>query len=808
MPTYHEIIASIGTGHAFEKHVMDGRKFENTRFGKPIPEVSPNNPQTLANFIQDTLNDPNTRAVYDIKTNQAIIYNADKNVIIHLNASKENIDAGTIFRVEYPDRLRTSTSDHNKQVTKFQDSVDNYTSKMSPDRIHSRNPEDVRAMVNKFGQNHDFHQKALDNIEKPGGKVQRAKAALEIRGPAPEPQHIAALDNHIKASFDAKARPLDVMADMRQTVQSGGRIKTEGNMMSVIPVDPAQPRYEIVTNSKGTSTVNILTQNGVEAVNLSPDQTKNFQGNIVDIRRDIAINDVKGALNGANANNLVRIDEKVLIETADPNINYHLSGNKDGTVKIQIADAQGHISDTVDLGKGKSNSLLKELKKQNFISKFGDEIGKFADEVKNLSKAAKAGRLGANITGIGIAIGGASALLMQKAHAGQRDFAETLAKNNILDAEAYQRYIELNKSTEKLLYGDLALSTADPTGVTIVITAAAENKARGDFKDWADQYAPNLLEEHFQTLAMSMFPDHSARANMLWDARDNLPRSTEGQPEQLHRAIELNALYNDAGSIGYSHKYGGTYGGNLSQVLADAKNMGLEVEGSRDPSILISNLRGSIKEALVQEMDQKLSTPEVVDSILDTIPPADRLDYVRRLVASEDDPEQFAKAHPEIAAYIKEHGDAWIKWGWNLEKDEPLKENPDLLNAYIKERTIPDYQNGALVAGNLSQETKPELPPGVTDVTDKIDTIMPRDGSYIVQSSDNTASLTCSIVPPENIWLVVSDDKPPMCLPEVEQQRTLQQQKQEQWLQDLAKQQANQQAEQQRYLEQRLSNGI
>ncbi len=326
-----------------------------------------------------------------------------------------------------------------------------------------------------------------------------------------------------------------------------------------------------------------------------------------------------------------------------------------------------------------------------------------ADGAKEISDLAKAGRLGVNITGAGFVIGAASLLLMEKAHAGQRDLADDLKDAGIIDEEAHQAYLELNKDTENMLYGDLALSTADPTGASIVITAAVEKEAHDNFKDWADEHAPALSQEHFEALSMSIFSGKSARADMLWEAKDHLPSTTEGQPEFLHRSIELTNLHNEVRGIGYSHAAGtiynaanpivGSFVGNmtrsdLSEAVNAAKDLGIDIEVSRvSPALTIYNLNKAVSEELAGELDTQFGNPEQTAQLLGLVPIDDRMEYVRRLAASENDPAQMAQDHPEIAAYVQAYDESWTGWDWTMSEDNPLKENPDLLNNYIIERT-------------------------------------------------------------------------------------------------------------------------
>lgn len=374
-----------------------------------------------------------------------------------------------------------------------------------------------------------------------------------------------------------------------------------------------------------------------------------------------------------------------------------------------------------------------------------------AEGAREISKLAKAGRLGANITGAGVVIGGASLVLMNKAHAAQRDFAGDLKEAGILDQDAYKSYVKLNHDTQRMLYGDLALSTADPTGLSIVVTAAAEGKARTDFREWADKHAPNMSEEHFQTLSMSAFSGSSARADMVWEARDNLPSSTEGQPLEMQRTIELNNLYNDARSIHYSHRAGYIYSGNYGETVQKAQEMGIEFEkSSTNPSKSISNMREAIKTELMGEMDARLTDPKTADRMLDLVPVEDRLEYARRLAGSDPNPEQFKKDHPEMAAYVKEYDDSLLGANWLLDNDDPLKKSPDLIDDYIKERTVPAQAAPAEPAINpdVNTETKVDvgfLPPNVEMLKHRLGGELPAD--------------MLPKIPTGNAALAVSDDE-------------------------------------------------
>jgi len=64
------------------------------------------------------------------------------------------------------------------------------------------------------------------------------------------------------------------------------------------------------------------------------------------------------------------------------------------------------------------------------------------------------------------------------------------------------------------------------------------------------------------------------------------------------------------------------------------------------------------------------------------------INHERRLVQSESDP-AFAQNHPEIAAYAQAYENANIfeTQIFGFDEDALLRENPDLLNAYIRDRS-------------------------------------------------------------------------------------------------------------------------
>lgn len=481
-----------------------------------------------------------------------------------------------------------------------------------------------------------------------------------------------------------------------------------------------------------------------------------------------------------------------------------------------VADGNKPAAGTVDEVTDGTKRLAQGANAADDLSDAVKTVGQAADALKagkTLSKTAKLSIIG------GVALTGGVAALLHVAHKGQRDLAGELKDSGHITPEAHEAYMELNTDTEIMMQAENAAAQG---WLFLLSTPAVESKANSDFKEWADKHAPNLSEEHFQALSMSLFPGQSARADMLWEARDQLPSTTEGQPELIHRSVDLNSLYEEANNLGYSHRAGVVIGGNLSETIAKAQAMGIEVDGRGDPAKAIQNLEEAIKQELVQELDQQFREPENIGYMLNQVPVEDRLEYARRLAGSESDPEEFAQDHPEIASYVKEHDESMTGWGWTLDNDDPLKDNPNLLNDYIKAKTqiggsppspeeAPIQDTTAEEASNLSvspTESQPEpddlqqgqanaggkpTPNDVIDRSADIDKILPPDANITVQSSDNNASVARGALPDEQISLMQNEDKDPATLPEIEREREMLEQQEQQRLQEQAAFQIEQQ---------------
>ncbi len=344
------------------------------------------------------------------------------------------------------------------------------------------------------------------------------------------------------------------------------------------------------------------------------------------------------------------------------------------------------------------------------IKEATDEGGGF---LHRLIKAAKAARFAGIVPVIGIGAGLAGAGFTTSAHAAQRDYAQQLYEQGAFGEvekalEALKAYNELSIKFNKLygvdaaggIVADIWTLGAAEAG-TWFASIGIELQARKEFQQWADTYAPNLSDEQYQTLAMSLFSGNSARTEMILEAADNLPDNTKAADGIFNAAIEARNAYKRA-YVEMTNE-NGRLAGKIKTPEEEHKIAQLEEATEQT------------RAAMIAEMEALMTNPANIDRFLDTVSPEDRLDYVRRLAASDAGQDALSQNHPKIAAYLKAYDGSWT--GMWLDEDNVLLANPELLNAYIKERngiqTDNDIQFAQIVShmDKLAQgEAEPKLP--------------------------------------------------------------------------------------------------
>lgn len=383
-PTYYDVIASLAHGHAYNQHAQE---FSNSSFG---PTTTINSNDDLARHIQDIINHPDTKAVYNTQDKRVLIYNETLNAIIQLNSGVKHGDAGTIFRVSNPDALTQLQGDPNKKVTRFNSKITTLIDEFKGENFKSRNPTDVKAMVGTFAQEHNFSSNAISQI----GRTQVAATAttLQTSGTAPTLQEITDFDNFRQSERARIARPGLLMGEIRDVARAGAQITDNGNVRTIKPHDATKPTYEITTTRSG-ATIEVITSTGRESVPLTTTESTNLTAQVTEHR----IKGIRERLDSAMKATDVSIlaDEKtVVIEANGGKESYSITKNNDGTLRIDVSSHTGSTTqtDSIDLPKSHSKDLAKAFRSSSALSGFS-ELRKFATSI---------------VLAVGISVGGAN----------------------------------------------------------------------------------------------------------------------------------------------------------------------------------------------------------------------------------------------------------------------------------------------------------------------------------------------------------------------------------------------------------------
>lgn len=347
---------------------------------------------------------------------------------------------------------------------------------------------------------------------------------------------------------------------------------------------------------------------------------------------------------------------------------------------------------------------------------YGADVYQMFDFVRTF----RALRMAANTPVAGPSFGAVSATGVNISHGYQRGYALMLRESGVISSDVGLRaYLALSRSTEMLFYGDVAASTIDGTGATIVLSYFLDIRARNQFQDWVSNFAPNISAEDYAFLAPSFFTGEAPIQELMDSTLDGIPLSVEGQPPELHRLITLTNTYrnNSSNLEGVSLEYAG--------VVAEQTEM---------------EARASFEVEIAAEIEALLSNPETAQIVLTIMPIEERLAYVHVLAESEPlvrearhaferandalrshmdtlgylegvDPRYdelvrdlgdaretletvytvaLSDSYPEIGLYLQERSDSLTGWNVFLESDDAIRENPNLLDTYILARLFPE----------------------------------------------------------------------------------------------------------------------
>jgi translation initiation factor 1 (eIF-1/SUI1) len=373
-PTFHEIIASLGYAN-YEKHVRLGQEFTKPEYG---PTANIRSQQDYAQYIQDMISHPATHAAYDPVKQTGVIYNKDLNLILVLNGSEEYKKAGTAYRVKYPESMSRDNAT-GKQVTNFDKRVSGITDQMSPEIVRSRNSSDIKAIVVDFANEHPFGR--LASTAMASALITGAANTLEGRGPGPTQADTDAFNQHrqnVAAALAEKQRiatqTSEVIKDIQNRARQGANItdSPDGKVRTIMPYDPAQPRYEVTATSKG-AILRVKAPDGSnvgEEIKLNETQAKQLASAVIEQRAQ-GIQERLQKLMKAEGTEGIALDEKnkeYFLQSKDGSEEYKITRNDDGTIKIDVTSqaAHGEVQDTIELSRNQADQLTKTFRSSSF----------------------------------------------------------------------------------------------------------------------------------------------------------------------------------------------------------------------------------------------------------------------------------------------------------------------------------------------------------------------------------------------------------------------------------------------------------
>jgi len=286
-----------------------------------------------------------------------------------------------------------------------------------------------------------------------------------------------------------------------------------------------------------------------------------------------------------------------------------------------------------------------------------------------------------------------------------------------LSQDAYNAYVELNIQNNVAITGaELGTDWAGPIGF-VATYFTSERYATEALQEWAAEHAPNLPDEVFQALKQGMWGGHTAQTEMFLETAGAIPNTKEGWPEALHDLIDAR---NDffkmrADAVNARGEYGGRYIPPEQEAHFERMDELAEMAENR----------------LIGQMEGLMSDPELITMFLDVLPIEDRLEYVRRLAASEENMEVFAANHPQIAEYVSNYnGDDFgliegsaALWAAKLVRNNIIGHDEidtSLINDYIVDRSgvVPEEtpeldairtKIDALITQGAPEDAPPEL---------------------------------------------------------------------------------------------------
>lgn len=653
-PTFWEVIASIGHGHAFKDHLSE---MTDPKYGEALTLDPPASKQGLSNVLLDVVNDPETQAVYERlsiekkpgqieNVDSILIYNERMNIIVQVNDSGDLHDLGTMYRVSDP-----TGRDFGSSQSRFKDKVDNYIDKMRHgQRLEWGDPRSPAAMIQEFADNRTIWSNTSDAI-----KNLPPSAITDL-------QAYAAAESYI-------TNPSSLIPDLR----SG--MLPHGTKLTPTIVKPPSDTMPFATQTEAAAAIS---RNGPERYLR---ELLGFDDRMIELYEKIPENILDHLPDSFDYRGTEPLLEELWTFKSAVAENPDAVFEAADDLRLRIGTpAQGHFDEAAEI-----------------ISKVPSETVRFADSVNDFSSLAssiKATRMVSRMMSLGSVVTvGLAVTLTEAAHASQLDMAEEMHQDGKMSRENLDGYREAMADIRI----PVDAQALDVTPAALFTMMAAENYAAQRFQQYSDEYG--LTEEVHQLLSPTSLPTQSVSGTIFENVYEALPKDpTEtmivlrGLSEAKNDLAEAEQALQQARGGFDTHQF------SVIKTLPDIEQNMEQITAINEAEAQLANAREAYDQEFQRVLQQEEQGPRAVALLLSE----DDLISVIRSSAKYT----LGEHDPIIAAYISAQAEVEELADWpahqketigynrilsvkneNLgEAEEALRNNPEVTRSFLETR--------------------------------------------------------------------------------------------------------------------------
>ncbi len=672
-PTFWEVIASIGHGHASQKHLSE---MTNPDYGEILRSNPPNSRQGLSNIILDVVNDPETKSIYSSlslengdNVDSILIYNERMNVIVQVNDSTTLHDLGTVYRVKNP----TENVKGARGETNFSKEIERCLNKVEHGkRFAWDDPRSPAAMVEQFANKRTVDYFTMDAI-----RGLPASAASNLH------------DYAVMKSYTTDAASFigDLEKGKTNYVAKPTRIK---------------PPSDIMPFATANEAAEAISRNGPEPY---LKEILGFDDRMIDLYERIPEN----LLDHIPEEEVLKGTQTLLEEL--------------WTFKQSVSDNPDAIFDAVDelRLRVRSPGQLHFDQATEIIGNMPAKATRFADNVHDFSSLATSIKttlltsrmmsLGSVLT-VGLAVG-----LTETAHAGQLDMAEQMFQNGTIPNETLEGYREAMADIRV----PVDAQALDVTPAALFTMMAAENYAARRFQQFSDEYG--LTEQVHQQLSPTILPTQSVSGMIFENVYNALPEEPSetmivlrGLSEAKQDLAEAEHALQQARSSFDTHQF------SVIKTLPDIEQNMEQITAINEAEAQLANARETYDQEFRRVLQQEEQGPRAValllseDDLISVIrssakyTPGDHDPLIAAYVNAQTEVEELAD-WPSAAKETAGYNQMLAIKNENLgEAENALREQPAVIRSFLESRLAARQNNNALTNTYVSAADTIETP--------------------------------------------------------------------------------------------------